>query len=103
VEATHDVLVVGAGCAGMRAAIEAYDAGANVAVISKLHPTRSHSGAAEGGINAALLRDDCDVGAGVVRLDGRTHARATGADDQDVVRGFHVEGRYRNTMRVRAG
>jgi succinate dehydrogenase / fumarate reductase flavoprotein subunit len=48
------VLVVGAGCAGMRAAIEAYDAGANVGVISKLHPTRSHSGAAEGGINAAL-------------------------------------------------
>src|SRR5262245_21702465 len=38
----------------MRAAIEAYDAGADVAVISKLHPTRSHSGAAEGGINAAL-------------------------------------------------
>jgi succinate dehydrogenase / fumarate reductase flavoprotein subunit len=54
VEATHDVLVVGAGCAGMRAAIEAHDAGANVGVISKLHPTRSHSGAAEGGINAAL-------------------------------------------------
>jgi succinate dehydrogenase / fumarate reductase flavoprotein subunit len=54
VEATHDVLVVGAGCAGMRAAIEAHDAGANVGVISKLHPTRSHSGAAEGGINASL-------------------------------------------------
>jgi succinate dehydrogenase / fumarate reductase flavoprotein subunit len=53
-EPEHDVLVVGAGCAGMRAAIEAYDAGADVAVISKLHPTRSHSGAAEGGINAAL-------------------------------------------------
>ena len=53
-EATHDVLVVGAGCAGMRAAIEAHDAGADVGVISKLHPTRSHSGAAEGGINAAL-------------------------------------------------
>ena len=53
-EATHDVLVVGAGCAGMRAAIEAHDAGANVGVISKLHPTRSHSGAAEGGINASL-------------------------------------------------
>jgi succinate dehydrogenase / fumarate reductase, flavoprotein subunit len=48
------VLVVGAGCAGMRAAIEAHDAGANVGVVSKLHPTRSHSGAAEGGINAAL-------------------------------------------------
>jgi succinate dehydrogenase / fumarate reductase, flavoprotein subunit len=53
-EAKHDVLVVGAGCAGMRAAIEAFDAGANVGVVSKLHPTRSHSGAAEGGINAAL-------------------------------------------------
>ncbi|MBA2332185.1 MAG: FAD-binding protein, partial [Actinobacteria bacterium] len=38
----------------MRAAIEAHDAGADVAIISKLHPTRSHSGAAEGGINAAL-------------------------------------------------
>jgi succinate dehydrogenase / fumarate reductase flavoprotein subunit len=54
VEATHDVLVVGAGCAGMRAAIEAHDAGADVAIVSKIHPTRSHSGAAEGGINAAL-------------------------------------------------
>ncbi len=53
-EARHDVLVVGAGCAGMRAAIEAFDAGADVGVISKLHPVRSHSGAAEGGINAAL-------------------------------------------------
>ena len=52
--AKHDVLVVGAGLAGMRAAIEAFDAGADVAMISKLHPTRSHSGAAEGGINAAL-------------------------------------------------
>ena len=50
----HDVVVVGAGCAGMRAAIEAFDTGASVGVVSKLHPTRSHSGAAEGGINAAL-------------------------------------------------
>jgi succinate dehydrogenase / fumarate reductase, flavoprotein subunit len=54
VEAKHDVLVVGAGCAGMRAAIEAFDGGADVALLSKIHPTRSHSGAAEGGINAAL-------------------------------------------------
>jgi succinate dehydrogenase flavoprotein subunit len=54
VTAEHDVLVVGAGCAGMRAAIEAFDAGADVALVSKLHPTRSHSAAAEGGINAAL-------------------------------------------------
>ncbi len=48
------MVVVGAGCAGMRAAIEAFDAGADVAMISKIHPVRSHSGAAEGGINAAL-------------------------------------------------
>jgi len=54
VEATHDVLVIGAGCAGMRAAIEAHDQGADVALLSKIHPVRSHSGAAEGGINAAL-------------------------------------------------
>ena len=51
---THDVLVVGAGLAGMRAAIEAHDLGADVALLSKIHPVRSHSGAAEGGINAAL-------------------------------------------------
>jgi succinate dehydrogenase flavoprotein subunit len=38
----------------MRAAIEAKRAGADVAIVSKLHPTRSHSGSAEGGINAAL-------------------------------------------------
>jgi succinate dehydrogenase / fumarate reductase, flavoprotein subunit len=54
VDATHDVLVIGAGCAGMRAAIEAHDEGADVALLSKIHPVRSHSGAAEGGINAAL-------------------------------------------------
>ncbi len=50
----HDVIVLGGGMAGMRAAIEAKRAGVDVAVISKLHPTRSHSGSAEGGINAAL-------------------------------------------------
>jgi succinate dehydrogenase / fumarate reductase flavoprotein subunit len=38
----------------MRAAIEAHDQGADVALLSKIHPVRSHSGAAEGGINAAL-------------------------------------------------
>jgi succinate dehydrogenase / fumarate reductase, flavoprotein subunit len=47
-------VVVGAGLAGMRAAIEASRYGVDVGVVSKLHPTRSHSGAAEGGINAAL-------------------------------------------------
>ncbi len=49
----HDVLVVGGGLAGLRAAIELC-ANWDVAVISKVHPVRSHSGAAQGGINAAL-------------------------------------------------
>jgi len=53
-----DVLVVGAGLAGMRAAVAAKEAGANVAMISKVHPMRSHSGAAQGGINAAVAKDD---------------------------------------------
>ena len=51
----HDVLVIGAGLAGMRAAIAARAEGANTAIISKVHPVRSHSSAAQGGINAALL------------------------------------------------
>ncbi len=38
----------------MRAAVEAAEAGADVAIVSKMHPVRSHSGAAQGGINAAL-------------------------------------------------
>ena len=50
----HDVLVIGAGLAGMRAAIAARANGANTAIISKVHPVRSHSNAAQGGINAAL-------------------------------------------------
>jgi len=50
----YDVIVVGGGLAGMRAAIAAHDAGVKVALISKIHPVRSHSGAAQGGINAAL-------------------------------------------------
>ncbi len=54
----HDVLVIGAGLAGMRAAIEAARNGADVALVTKLHPMRSHSGAAQGGINAALGEED---------------------------------------------
>ena len=50
----HDVLIIGAGLAGMRAAIAARASGANAAIISKVHPVRSHSNAAQGGINAAL-------------------------------------------------
>lgn len=54
---THDVLIVGAGLAGMRAAL-AVPAHLDVAVISKVHPVRSHSVAAQGGINAALGEKD---------------------------------------------
>jgi succinate dehydrogenase flavoprotein subunit len=66
----------------MRAAIEAFDAGADVALISKIHPVRSHSGAAEGGINAALGNASDD--------DPEKHAYDTvkGADylgDQDAI------------------
>jgi succinate dehydrogenase / fumarate reductase flavoprotein subunit len=50
---TYDALVIGAGGAGMRAAIELSDQ-VRTAVISKLYPTRSHTGAAQGGVCAAL-------------------------------------------------
>ncbi|MFW6436604.1 MAG: FAD-binding protein [Halococcoides sp.] len=54
----HEVVVVGAGGAGLRAAIAADAAGADVAIVTKLHPVRSHTGAAEGGINAVLRSED---------------------------------------------
>ena len=55
----HDIVIVGAGGAGMRAAIEA-GPHANTAVISKLYPTRSHTGAAQGGMAAALANVEED-------------------------------------------
>jgi succinate dehydrogenase / fumarate reductase, flavoprotein subunit len=48
------VLVIGAGLAGQRAALAAAKAGVSVGIVSKVHPVRSHSNAAQGGINAAL-------------------------------------------------
>jgi succinate dehydrogenase / fumarate reductase flavoprotein subunit len=54
----HDVLIIGAGLAGQRAALAAAEVGATVAIMSKVHPVRSHSNAAAGGINAALNPDD---------------------------------------------
>src|SRR4028119_1190088 len=54
----HDVLIIGAGLAGQRAALAAASAGATVAIMSKVHPVRSHSNAAAGGINAARSVDD---------------------------------------------
>jgi len=55
---TYDAIVVGAGLAGCAAARELQSAGKKVAVITKLHPLRSHSGAAQGGINAAFSDED---------------------------------------------
>jgi succinate dehydrogenase / fumarate reductase flavoprotein subunit len=49
-----DVLVIGAGGGGLRAALQLAQAEANVAVVSKVFPTRSHTVAAQGGMNAAL-------------------------------------------------
>jgi succinate dehydrogenase / fumarate reductase, flavoprotein subunit len=55
---SHDVLVIGAGLAGMRAALAAAEEGVSVGILSKVHPVRSHSNAAQGGINAALNPED---------------------------------------------
>jgi succinate dehydrogenase / fumarate reductase flavoprotein subunit len=76
----HDVLIIGAGLAGQRAALAAAKTGATVAILSKVHPVRSHSVAAAGGINAAINPLD----------DWRSHAYDTvkGSDflgDQDAI------------------
>jgi succinate dehydrogenase / fumarate reductase, flavoprotein subunit len=76
----HDVLIIGAGLAGQRAALAAAQEGASVAIMSKVHPVRSHSVAAAGGINAAINVAD----------DWRSHAYDTvkGSDflgDQDAI------------------
>ncbi len=80
---SHDVLIIGAGGAGLRAAIEAARLEANVAVVTKVPPTRSHTVAAQGGINAAL--------GNVSEDDWRWHAYDTirGSDflgDQEAIR-----------------
>lgn len=54
----YDAVIVGSGLAGLTAAKELTEAGKKTAVITKLHPLRSHSGAAQGGINAALGKND---------------------------------------------
>ena len=76
----HDILIIGAGLAGQRAALAAASDGASVAIMSKVHPVRSHSVAAAGGINAAINVTD----------DWRSHAYDTvkGSDflgDQDAI------------------
>ena len=56
----HDIVIVGAGGAGLMAALYAKEGGADVAVVSKLHPLRSHTGAAQGGIGASLGNEEED-------------------------------------------
>ncbi len=56
---SYDVVIVGAGGAGLRAALEA-STRARTAVLSKLYPTRSHTGAAQGGMCAALANVEDD-------------------------------------------
>jgi len=78
----HDVVVIGGGLAGMRAAVEAAERGADVAIVSKMHPVRSHSGAAQGGINAALGNREEDS------TDAHTFDTVKGSDylgDQDAI------------------
>ena len=92
----HDVLIIGAGLAGQRAALAAAQKGASVAIMSKVHPVRSHSVAAAGGINAAISVDD----------DWRSHAYDTvkGSDflgDQDAIES-HVLGGARGGHAPRA-
>src|SRR5579871_1374950 len=79
----HDVVVVGAGLAGQRAALAAVEAGCDVAIVSKLHPLRSHSGAAQGGINAAVGKEDS--------VDTHIYDTVKGSDylgDQDAIEFF---------------
>ncbi|HEY3419679.1 MAG TPA: FAD-dependent oxidoreductase, partial [Methanomassiliicoccales archaeon] len=51
---THDIVIIGGGLTGLMAAVSSADHEKDVAVVSKVHPLRSHSVAAQGGINAAL-------------------------------------------------
>src|SRR3990170_3574877 len=51
---TYDVLVVGAGGAGLRATLGCAEAGLKTACVTKVFPTRSHTVAAQGGVAAAL-------------------------------------------------
>src|SRR4051812_45783948 len=81
----HDILIVGGGGAGLRAAIAIGEENPtlSVAVVSKVYPMRSHTVSAEGGAAAAIKPDDS--------LDDHAKDTITGSDwlaDQDVVEAF---------------
>ena len=81
----HDIIIVGGGLAGLRAAISASEVDQNlrVALVSKVYPMRSHTVSAEGGAAAVLRSDDS--------LDGHAFDTIKGSDylaDQDVVEAF---------------
>ncbi len=82
---THDVIIIGGGLTGLRAAVELNDRGLDAAIISKVHPLRSHSVAAQGGINAALGNA---IGAGDDSWEDHAFDTVKGSDylaDQDAV------------------
>jgi len=81
VKKSFDTVIIGSGLAGLRAAIEAASTG-SVAILTKLYPTRSHSGAAQGGIGAALGNEEED------RPEWHYYDTTKGSDflgDQDVI------------------
>jgi succinate dehydrogenase / fumarate reductase, flavoprotein subunit len=83
----YDVLIIGGGLAGLRAALRISEAGLNGAIVSKVHPLRSHSVAAQGGMNAALGNVEGEDG---TKDSWKSHAYDTvkGSDylaDQDAV------------------
>ena len=81
----HACLIIGGGLTGLRAALEVSGRGIDVGVISKVHPLRSHSVAAQGGINAALGNAD---GAGADTWQAHAFDTVKGSDylaDQDAV------------------
>jgi fumarate reductase flavoprotein subunit len=86
--AVHDVLLVGGGGAGLRAAIAIAESNPrlNVAVVSKVYPMRSHTVSAEGGAAGAIAEDDS--------LDEHAYDTVSGSDwlcDQDAVEAFVEE------------
>ncbi|MDD1721327.1 MAG: FAD-binding protein [Euryarchaeota archaeon] len=83
----HDILIIGGGLTGLRAALRISDAGLNGAVVSKVHPLRSHSVAAQGGMNASLGNVKGEDGA-TDSWESHAYDTIKGSDylaDQDVV------------------